>query len=76
MKYRIFRDENPRIGDIMIQAAPFLRMYALYIDNNKTAMETIQDWKSRSKEFADTIKNIESSTKCGNATANPALEVS
>jgi len=70
-----FRNENPRIGDIMIQAAPFLRMYALYIDNHKTAMDTVKYWKSRSKDFADIIKNIESSTECRNI-ANPALEVS
>ena len=72
--HKLYRDQNPRIGDIMVQAAPFLRMYALYIENNAKAVETIQVWKDRSKEFADIIKRIESSTECSN-TANPTLEV-
>ena len=57
----------------MIQAAPFLRMYALYIENNAKAVETIQIWKEKSKEFANIIKKIEASTKSNN---NPTLEVS
>ena len=60
------RDENSCIGDIIIHAGPFLRMYALYIDNYNNAIETIKTWKERSQEFATVVKAIESLPDCEN----------
>ena len=61
-----FRDENSRIGDIIIRAGPFLRMYALYIDNYSIAIETIKTWKERSHEFARIVEAVESLPDCEN----------
>ena len=52
----------------MIQAAPFLRMYALYIENNEKAVETVQIWKNKSKVFCNIIKDIEASSECNGLT--------
>ena len=52
----------------MIEAAPFLKMYALYIDNHNKAIEAIQEWKEKSKEFANLIQKLEGKEECKNLT--------
>ena len=42
-----------------MQAGPFLKMYALYINNNNTAQETLQTWKKKSKVFENFLQVIE-----------------
>ena len=66
------RNDYPRIGDIIIHAGPFLRMYALYIENHSDAVAAITHWKQKSEEFAEIIAMIEKLPECKGVT----LEVS
>ena len=66
------RNDYPRIGDIIIHAGPFLRMYALYIENYSNAIAAITHWKQKSEEFADIVAKIEKLPECKRL----ALEVS
>ncbi|XP_076804222.1 uncharacterized protein LOC143448385 isoform X2 [Clavelina lepadiformis] len=52
-------EANPRIGDIMTQAAPFLKMYSLYVQNFDEAMNTIKIWSEKSNAFSAIIKSIQ-----------------
>ncbi|KAG1932481.1 FYVE, RhoGEF and PH domain-containing protein [Pimephales promelas] len=61
-------DSTPRIGDIMAQLAPFLRMYAEYVINFDSAMDLIKQWMERSAQFSGVIQDIQSQDVCGNLT--------
>ncbi|XP_053318089.1 FYVE, RhoGEF and PH domain-containing protein 4 [Spea bombifrons] len=59
---------NPRIGDILQKLSPFLKMYAEYVKNFDTAMETVKTWRERSAQFKHVIDEIQREGKCGNLT--------
>ncbi|KAK2893079.1 hypothetical protein Q8A67_013067 [Cirrhinus molitorella] len=61
-------DSTPRIGDILAQLAPFLRMYAEYIKNFDSAMDLLKQWMERSAQFSAIIQDIQSQEVCGNLT--------
>uniref|UniRef100_A0A672R786 FYVE, RhoGEF and PH domain-containing protein 4-like n=1 Tax=Sinocyclocheilus grahami TaxID=75366 RepID=A0A672R786_SINGR len=59
---------TPRIGDILAQLAPFLRMYAEYVKNFDSAMDLLKQWTERSVQFNTIIQDIQSQEVCGNLT--------
>ncbi|RXN29903.1 PH domain-containing 4-like isoform X1 [Labeo rohita] len=59
-------DSTPRIGDILAQLAPFLRMYAEYVKNFDSAMDLLKQWTERSAQFSAIIQD--SQEVCGNLT--------
>lgn len=54
-----YRDSTPRIGDILAQLAPFLRMYAEYVKNFDSAMDLLKQWTERSPQFSAVIQDIQ-----------------
>lgn len=53
------RDSTPRIGDILAQLAPFLRMYGEYVKNFDSAMDLLKQWTERSVQFNTIIQDIQ-----------------
>ena len=51
----------------MMQAGPFLKMYAMYIDNHTVAQETVVTWKKKSKDFFNLIDQIQKNDPKGNS---------
>ncbi|XP_070847754.1 FYVE, RhoGEF and PH domain-containing protein 4-like isoform X1 [Chaetodon trifascialis] len=60
--------ENPGLGNVLLQHAPFLRMYADYIRNFDQAMELVRTWTERSTAFRNIIQDIQSQEACGSLT--------
>ncbi|KAM3858993.1 FYVE, RhoGEF and PH domain-containing protein 4-like [Diretmus argenteus] len=60
--------EKPGLGDVMLQHAPFLRMYADYVRNFDQAMELVRSWTERSAAFRNIIQDIQSQEVCGSLT--------
>nr|XP_040030159.1 FYVE, RhoGEF and PH domain-containing protein 4-like isoform X2 [Gasterosteus aculeatus aculeatus] len=60
--------ESPCLGGVLLQHAPFLRMYAYYILNFDQAMELLRTWSERSSVFRDIIQDIQSQEVCGSLT--------
>ncbi|KAM4615616.1 FYVE, RhoGEF and PH domain-containing protein 4-like [Polymixia lowei] len=60
--------ESPGLGDVMLQHAPFLRMYAEYVKNFDQAMELLRTWTERSAAFRTIIQGIQSQEVCGSLT--------
>ncbi|XP_024228739.1 FYVE, RhoGEF and PH domain-containing protein 4 isoform X1 [Oncorhynchus tshawytscha] len=59
---------SPRLGDVMQQHAPFLRMYAEYVMSFNHAMELLRVWTERSAPFRNVIQDIQSQEVCGSLT--------
>ncbi|KAL0962649.1 hypothetical protein UPYG_G00343260 [Umbra pygmaea] len=59
---------TPRLGDVMHQHAPFLRMYAEYVMSFDHAMELLQVWTERSTPFRNIVQEIQSQQACGSLT--------
>ncbi|XP_062238320.1 FYVE, RhoGEF and PH domain-containing protein 4-like [Platichthys flesus] len=59
---------RPGLGHVMLQHAPFLRMYADYVRNFDQAMELVRTWTERSTAFRSIIQDIQSQEACGNLT--------
>uniref|UniRef100_H2Y6T5 FYVE, RhoGEF and PH domain-containing protein 4 n=1 Tax=Ciona savignyi TaxID=51511 RepID=H2Y6T5_CIOSA len=57
-------EADPRISDIMCRAAPFLKMYSLYVQNFDDAMNTIKTWSQKSHGFSAIIKSIQKLPEC------------
>lgn len=58
----------PRLGDVMLKHAPFLRMYAEYVRNFDGAMELLRHWSERSAPFRNVVQDIQSQEVCGHLT--------
>uniref|UniRef100_A0A671YKP8 FYVE, RhoGEF and PH domain containing 4b n=1 Tax=Sparus aurata TaxID=8175 RepID=A0A671YKP8_SPAAU len=56
--------ESPGLGKVMLQHAPFLRMYADYVRNFDQAMELVRTWTERSSAFRNIIQDIQSQEEC------------
>lgn len=69
------REENPKIGDILTQAAPFLKMYSLYVQNFHEAMTVIKHWSEKSHNFANIIKQTQAMEECGNLSLEVGINV-
>ncbi|XP_035003010.2 FYVE, RhoGEF and PH domain-containing protein 4 isoform X1 [Hippoglossus stenolepis] len=59
---------RPGLGNVMLQHAPFLRMYADYVRNFDQAMELVRTWTERSAAFRSIIQDIQSQEACGSLT--------
>ena len=47
-------DENPCLGDVVLQFAPFFKMYTQYVNNHETATQTLAKARADEKKgFAD-----------------------
>ncbi|XP_070710316.1 FYVE, RhoGEF and PH domain-containing protein 4-like [Pempheris klunzingeri] len=60
--------ESPGLGNVLLQHAPFLRMYADYVRNFDQAMELLRTWTERSSAFRNIIQDIQSQEVCGSLT--------
>ncbi|XP_051247967.1 FYVE, RhoGEF and PH domain-containing protein 4-like isoform X2 [Dicentrarchus labrax] len=60
--------ESPGLGNVLLQHAPFLRMYADYIRNFDQAMELVRTWTERSSAFRNIIQDVQSQEVCGSLT--------
>ncbi|XP_056278005.1 FYVE, RhoGEF and PH domain-containing protein 1 [Pseudoliparis swirei] len=52
-------DSNPRIGDILMKLAPFLKMYAEYVKNFHGALELLSVWTERSAALKGLVQQIQ-----------------
>ncbi|XP_076760404.1 FYVE, RhoGEF and PH domain-containing protein 1 isoform X2 [Xylocopa sonorina] len=59
-------ESDPRIGDIMKNFAPFLKMYTEYVKNFDYAMNLIQTYQTKVARFAAIINEIEKLDECAN----------
>ncbi|XP_054000373.1 FYVE, RhoGEF and PH domain-containing protein 4-like [Hylaeus anthracinus] len=57
-------DSDPRIGDIMKNFAPFLKMYTEYVKNFDYAMNLIQSLQAKVARFAAIINDIQKLDEC------------
>ncbi|XP_032361707.1 FYVE, RhoGEF and PH domain-containing protein 4 [Etheostoma spectabile] len=60
--------DSPGLGTVLLQHAPFLRMYADYVINFDQAMELVRTWTERSSVFRNIIQDIQSQEVCGSLT--------
>ncbi|KAM3588004.1 uncharacterized protein V6R79_018774 [Siganus canaliculatus] len=60
--------ERPGLGKVLLQHAPFLRMYADYVRNFDKAMDLLRTWTERSSTFRNIIREIQSQEVCGSLT--------
>ncbi|CAN9508308.1 unnamed protein product [Ophioblennius macclurei] len=60
--------ETPGLGKVMLEHAPFLRMYADYVKNFDQAMELVRTWTERSSAFRNVVQEIQSWEVCGSLT--------
>ncbi|XP_041746515.2 FYVE, RhoGEF and PH domain-containing protein 4a isoform X2 [Coregonus clupeaformis] len=61
-------ESTPRLGDILQNLTPFLKMYAEYVKNFDKAMELLKQWTDRSPQFKAIIQDIQSQEACGSLT--------
>lgn len=61
-------DKNPRIGDIMKNFAPFLKMYTEYVKNFDYAMNLINNLQTKVPRFAAITNEIQKLEECGKLT--------
>lgn len=52
-------EEGERVGETMKAFAPFLKMYVEYVNNFDSAINLIQQWTDKSKQFADLLLDIQ-----------------
>ncbi|XP_061663459.1 FYVE, RhoGEF and PH domain-containing protein 4-like [Syngnathoides biaculeatus] len=56
--------ECPGLGNVLLQHAPFLRMYADYVRNFDQATELVRIWTERSSAFRNIVEDIQSQEVC------------
>lgn len=61
-------DKEPRIGDIMKNFAPFLKLYTEYVKNFDNAMNIINALYTKNRKFAALMDEIHRLPECGNLT--------
>uniref|UniRef100_A0A3Q3KNT4 FYVE, RhoGEF and PH domain-containing protein 4-like n=1 Tax=Mastacembelus armatus TaxID=205130 RepID=A0A3Q3KNT4_9TELE len=59
---------NPGLGKVLLQHAPFMRMYADYVRNFDQAVALVRTWTDRSSLFRNIIQDIQSQKVCGSLT--------
>ncbi|XP_019633770.1 PREDICTED: FYVE, RhoGEF and PH domain-containing protein 4-like isoform X3 [Branchiostoma belcheri] len=60
-------DKNKKIGDLMKNFAPFLKLYGEYIKNFDVSMNLVNSWMGKPK-FAAVVEDIQMTEECGNLT--------
>lgn len=58
-------DSNPRIGDLMRELAPFLKMYTEYVKNYDNGMHLISTWYQKQPRFAAIMDYVHRLPECG-----------
>ncbi|CAG7719893.1 unnamed protein product [Allacma fusca] len=61
-----WQEDNPRIGDIMKDFAPFLKMYSEYVQNFDNSINLINIYKEKSSRFSNIINEIQKMEECAN----------
>ncbi|CAN7942379.1 unnamed protein product, partial [Ixodes hexagonus] len=61
-------DKEPRVGDIMKDFAPFLKMYAEYVRNYDQAVHLINSWYTKQPRFAAIVDDVHRMPECGHLT--------
>ncbi|KAG1693329.1 FYVE, RhoGEF and PH domain-containing protein 4 [Nymphon striatum] len=59
---------DPRIGDVMTNFAPFLKMYTEYVKNFNDAINLINCWYGKLPRFAAIMDDIHKMEECGHLT--------
>ena len=54
-----FREQTPKIGDVMKKFAPFLKLYTEYVQNFDNANVVISSWLEKSPKFASLVEKIQ-----------------
>ena len=62
----MYRSTNPRIGDILLSRAPYLKLYTEYISKFDKALKTLEEFTKKNPVFAQVLKEFESQPKCAN----------
>lgn len=57
------RFKSPGLGNVLLQHAPFLRIYADYVRNFDQAMELVRTWTERSSAFKNILQDIQVSVQ-------------
>ncbi|XP_035677334.1 FYVE, RhoGEF and PH domain-containing protein 4-like [Branchiostoma floridae] len=60
-------DRNKKMGDLMKNFAPFLKLYSPYIKNFDVSMGLVNSWMGKPK-FAAVVEDIQMTEECGNLT--------
>lgn len=60
--------DSPGLGSILLQHAPFMRMYADYVRNFDKSMNLVRTWSERSTAFRTIIQDIQCQEVCGSLT--------
>lgn len=60
--------KEQKIGDIMANFAPFLKLYTEYVKNYDNAMMLIDKWTSQSPKFSSLLQEIQKKPECGQLT--------
>uniref|UniRef100_A0A8C6TP85 FYVE, RhoGEF and PH domain containing 4b n=1 Tax=Neogobius melanostomus TaxID=47308 RepID=A0A8C6TP85_9GOBI len=58
-------NDCPGLGGVLLQLAPFMRMYADYVRNFEKSLELVRTWSARSSAFKNIIQDIQSLEVCG-----------
>ncbi|KJE91123.1 hypothetical protein CAOG_08593 [Capsaspora owczarzaki ATCC 30864] len=68
LETRVTEDQQspPRIGDVFLRFAPFLKMYTSYIRNFDGAISAVDEWTKKSTAFANLVKQCEANPACRN----------
>lgn len=61
-------DDSPGLGGVLLQHAPFMRMYADYVRNFDKSLELVRTWTERSSAFKNIIQDVQSLEVCGSLT--------
>uniref|UniRef100_A0A3B3ZJS4 FYVE, RhoGEF and PH domain containing 4b n=1 Tax=Periophthalmus magnuspinnatus TaxID=409849 RepID=A0A3B3ZJS4_9GOBI len=56
------------LGSVLLQHAPFMRMYADYVRNFDQSLDLVRTWTERSSAFRNIIQEIQSMEQCGSLT--------
>ena len=60
------RSTNPRIGDILLIRAPYLKIYTEYISKFDKALKTLEEHTKKNPVFAQVLREFERQPKCAN----------
>ncbi|XP_072311098.1 FYVE, RhoGEF and PH domain-containing protein 4-like [Eucyclogobius newberryi] len=62
------RNDCPGLGSVLLQHAPFMRMYADYVRNFDQSLDLVRTWTERSSAFRNIIQDIQSLEECSSLT--------
>jgi FYVE/RhoGEF/PH domain-containing protein 5/6 len=57
-------DTDPRIGDIILNRAPYLKIYSEYISRFDKALKTLEEATRKNPNFARALREFEAQPSC------------